>query len=112
MDNVKLKNKLPFRTGDSVVVLCGKDKKKRGKIIAVDTSRMRVVVEGVNLCTKRIKPNAQNPQGRIEQIEASIHVSNVMLWDESKGKGSRIGRRLSETGKMVRYFKSSNQEVK
>jgi len=103
---------LHIRKGDTVVVIAGKDKGKRGQVISVDPQKRRVVVEGINMCTKRIKPNAQTPQGSILRVEASIHISNVMMFDPNANKPSRVGRRLSADGKMVKYFKSSNEEVK
>lgn len=108
MNNIKLH----IRKGDTVVVITGKDKKKKGQVISVDPQKRRVVVEGINICVKRIKPNAQTPQGRIEKVESSIHISNVMLWDPTANKPSKVGRRLSIDGKIVKYFKNSKEEIK
>ena len=106
------KLKFKIRKADTVVIIAGKDRGKKGKVISVDPTSARVVVEGVNLCTKRIKPNVNNPQGRIEKVEASIHISNVMLFDPNANKPSRVGFRVLQDGKKVKYFKKSNQEVK
>lgn len=88
MANIKLK------TGDTVVVIAGKDKNKQGKILSVDKKHGRVVVEGVNMITKHTKPNAANQQGGIVHQEAPITVSNVMY--VHKGKPTRIGIKLTQ----------------
>lgn len=104
--------KLKIRKGDQVIVVAGKHKKQTGRVIAVYPRQMRVLVEGINLCIKRIKPNVQMPQGKIQTVEAPLHISNVMLLDPSTNKPSRVGRRLSDTGATVRYYKHSKQEVR
>jgi len=77
--------KFNIRKGDSVVITTGddKDRTKPCKVLAVYPQKSRVLIEGVNMVTKHRKPSAQNPQGGIIQEEASIHISNVMLWDAS-----------------------------
>jgi len=101
-----------IRLGDTVIVIAGKEKTKTGKIIKYDTATQRVLVEGLNMITKRIKPNAQNPQGKLEKIEGSIHVSNVMLLDPTTQKPARVRRIKTQEGKTIRQYKKSNQEVK
>jgi large subunit ribosomal protein L24 len=80
-----------IRTNDEVVVIAGKDRGKRGKVLRVLTKHDRVVVEGVNTVTRHLKRNPQNPQlgGRVQRA-APIHVSNVMLWSAADGKGVRV----------------------
>jgi len=80
-----------IRVNDEVVVVAGKDRGKRGRVTRVLTKHDRVVVEGVNLVTRHLKRNPQNPQmgGRVERA-APLHVSNVMLWSPSDGKGVRV----------------------
>ncbi|MDD3280389.1 MAG: 50S ribosomal protein L24, partial [Bacteroidales bacterium] len=68
-------------------------------------------VEGVNLVSKHTKPNAKSPQGGIVKKEASVHISNLMLVD-SKGVASRIGRKLNDKSKLVRYSKKTGEEIK
>jgi len=68
-------------------------------------------VEGVNIVKKHVKPGPSNPQGGIETKEAGVHISNVMLIDNA-GKATRIGRRRGEDGKLVRFAKSTNEELK
>ena len=96
-----------------MVVIAGddKDRSKPRKVLSVNPTEGRVLVEGVNMVTKHLKPNAQNPQGGIVQEEAPIHISNVMLWD-AKSKGpARISRERNE-GKFVRISKKTKEEIK
>ena len=78
------------KKGDTVVVIAGKDKGKKGTVVKVMPKTNRVIVEGVNVITKHQKPNAMNPQGGIVNKEASIHISNVMPLDPETGKGPRV----------------------
>lgn len=95
-----------------VYVLTGRNRGTKGKVLEVFPSENRAIVEGVNIIAKHTKPNAQNSQGGIVRKEAPIHVSNLMLVDPSTGKPTRIGRRRNEEGKLVRYSKKSNKEIK
>ena len=106
--NVKLHGK----KGDMVFVNAGNEKGKTGKILSVDRKNMRAIVEGLNMVSKHTKPNAQNPQGGIVKQEASIHISNLQVVDPVKGGPTRIGRRLNDKGKLVRYAKKSGEEIK
>ena len=101
-----------IKKGDEVVVISGKDKGKRGVILAMVDQGKRVLVEGINVVKKHVKanPNAQQ-QGGIVSKTMPIHRSNVMLYDESKQKGSRVGIRVLKDGERVRYFKASDQLV-
>lgn len=103
--------KLHVKSGDTVEVIAGNSKGKRGKIVDVLVKKNRVVVEGVNLVKKHIKPNAQNPQGEIKEIEGSIHISNVLVVDPSTGKPSRIGRKLNDAGNLQRFSKASGKFI-
>ncbi len=87
-----------IKQGDMVVVITGKDKGKKGKVLSVDTKKQRVYVEGANMVTKHQKPNPRMQTGGIVEQEASIHVSNVMIWDEKAKAPSRI-RTTREQGK-------------
>lgn len=104
--------KLHIRKGDTVFVNSGNEKGKTGKVLKVDTKKLRAVVEGLNLVSKHTKPNAQNPQGGIIKQEASIHISNLQVVDPAKGGPTKIGRRLNDKGKLVRYAKKSGEEIK
>ncbi len=99
------------RTGDTVKVISGNSKGKTGKIIAVLTDKDRALVEGVNLVTKHLKPNAQNPQGSIEKREAGIHISNLQLVDPKTGEPTRTGRKLNDKGKLQRFSKKSGEFI-
>lgn len=103
--------KLHVKSGDTVQVIAGNSKGKSGKIIEVLTKKNRVIVEGVNIIKKHIKPSAQNPQGEIREVEGSIHISNVMLVDPATGKPTRTGRKLNEGGKLTRYSKATGKFI-
>jgi large subunit ribosomal protein L24 len=77
------------KNGDQVIVIAGNDKGRTGAVVAVDTKRTRVTVEGVNIRTKHQKPTQQNPQGERVEREFPIHASNVQLLDPATGKGTR-----------------------
>lgn len=104
--------KLHIKKGDTVVVIAGNDKKTQGKVLEVFRDKQRAIVEGVNMIKKHTKPNAEHPQGGIIEKEAAIHISNLMLVDPKSGKATRIGRRLGDNGKLVRYSKKSGEEIK
>lgn len=100
-----------IKKGDTVYVNAGNDKGKTGKVLEVLTSKDRVIVEGINVVSKHMKPNAKNPQGGIVKQEAGIHISNVQLVDPSKGGPTRVGFKV-EDGKKVRVAKKSGEEIK
>jgi len=103
--------KLHVKTGDTVKVLSGDDKNKSGKILSVDTKKMRAIVEGLNLVTKHVKPTAAKPQGGIEKKEAPIHISNLMLVDPKTGEATRTGRKIGDNGKLTRYSKKTGEVI-
>ena len=105
-------SKLHIKKGDTVFVNAGVDKGRTGRVLQVLVSENRAIVEGVRFVSKRTKPNANNPQGGIEKKEAPIHISNLNLLDPKTGKPTRIGRKLGENGKLVRYSKKSGEEIK
>ena len=95
---------------DEVVVIAGKDKGRRGKVLRVEGDR--VVVEGVNRVKKAVRPNPQkNERGGLIGREMSIHQSNVMLYNPTSQKGDRIAYKRMEDGKKVRYFKSNGETI-
>jgi large subunit ribosomal protein L24 len=97
-----------IKKGDEVVVICGKDKGRRGIVIALMADR--VTVEGVNIVKKHRKPSG-NAGGGIQEKEQSLHVSNVMLYDAVSKKPSRIGFKYMGNGKKLRYFKSTGELI-
>ena len=102
--------KFNIKKGDTVYVIAGKNKGKTGKVLEVVRDEDRVVVEGVNMVSKHTKPNAKNPQGGIVKKEASIHISNLNPVDKNN-KPTRIGRKVVD-GKLVRYAKTTGEEIK
>lgn len=103
--------KIHIKKGDIVKVIAGDSKGTQGKVLKVDVDKYRAIVEGVNLVSKATKADAKNPNGGIIKKEAPIHISNLMLID-SKGNATRIGRRIGDKGKLVRYSKKSGEEIK
>jgi large subunit ribosomal protein L24 len=102
--------KLHIKKGDMVQVIAGDDKGKKGHVLEVFNTRNRALVEGINIVKRHTKPNAQNQQGGIISKEAPINISNLMVVDKS-GKATRIGRKLNDAGKMVRFSKKSSGEL-
>jgi large subunit ribosomal protein L24 len=107
-----MQKKLHIKKGDTVMVITGESKGQKGRILEVDRNKDRAIVEGVNMVSKHTKPNAKSPQGGIIKKEAAVHVSNLMLIDPASGKPTRIGKRLNEKDKLVRYSKKSGEEIK
>ena len=107
-----MNKKLHIKKGDMVFVNAGNEKGKTGKVLSVDTDKNRAIVEGLNMVSKHTKPNAQNPQGGIVKQEAGIHISNLQVVDPVKGGATKVGRRMGENGKLVRYAKKSGEEIK
>jgi len=99
-----------IRKGDLVRVIAGDDRNKEGKVLRMVNAKDRVVVEGVNIVTKHVKPSTANPQGGLVKVEAPIHISNVMLVD-SKGKITKAGRKLDASGKLIRFAKTTGEEI-
>jgi large subunit ribosomal protein L24 len=99
------------RSGDTVKVIAGNSKGKQGKVTEVLVKKDRVVVEGVNMITKHIKPSAQNPQGELREVEGTLHISNVMLVDPATGEATRTGRKLNEKEKLQRYSKKTGKLI-
>ncbi|MBR2947591.1 MAG: 50S ribosomal protein L24 [Bacteroidales bacterium] len=107
-----MNRKLHIKKGDMVYVNAGNDKGKTGKVLEVITKKDRAIVEGINMVSKHTKPNAKHPQGGIIKQEAGIHISNLQVVDPAKGGPTKIGRRVGENGKLVRYAKKSGEEIK
>lgn len=97
-----------IKTGDLVEVIAGKkgNKGQQGKVLKVLKNKDRVVVEGVNMITKHLRPSQANPDGGTQTLEGSIHVSNVMLVDPKTKKPTRVGMEIRD-GKKVRISKKS-----
>lgn len=99
-----------LKVGDQVVVIAGKDRGKEGKIIKTLKNDNKVVVEGINVMHKHVKPNGQSA-GSIIDVEAPIHASNVMIVDPKTKKRTRIGHTVDKKGNKVRIAKKSNSNL-
>lgn len=102
--------KLHVRKGDTVMVLAGDDKGKTGQVLQVFPDKNRAIVEGVNIVKKHVKAT-QNEAGGIQEMEATIHISNLALLDPKTGEPTRVGRRR-EDGASVRYSKKTGNVIK
>ncbi len=111
--STRFKPKFNIKKGDTVVVITGDDKdlKKPRQVLEVILDKGRVIVEGVALATKHTKPSAQSTKGGIIKQEASINISNVMLWDSKLGAPTKV-KRTRENGKLVRIAKKSGEVIK
>ncbi|MBS0215134.1 MAG: 50S ribosomal protein L24 [Proteobacteria bacterium] len=96
-----------IKKGDQVIVITGKDKGKKGDVVRVDGDR--VFVSNINVVKRHTKPNPQAGQpGGVVEREASIHISNVMLFNPASGKGERVGIKMLEDGRKLRVFRSGD----
>ena len=100
---------MKLKTGDKVMVIAGANKGKEGKIISVLGDK--VVVEGVNVRKKHLKPKYNGGNGEIREVEAPIHISNVMLIDPKTKKPSRIKFEFDKDGRKIRISKKSNEKI-
>lgn len=100
-----------IRKGDRVIVIAGKDKGKRGEVLSALPKEQRVVVDGANLVKRHRKPSLTNPQGGIEEFPASLHVSNVAHVDPKDDKPTRVGFKVLEDGRKVRFAKRSGEVI-
>jgi large subunit ribosomal protein L24 len=107
-----MNKKVHIKKGDMVYVNAGDDKGKKGRVLEVIVKKNRAIVEGINLISKSTKPNSKAPQGGIVKKEAGIHISNLNPIDPTSDKPTRIGRRLNDNNKLVRYSKKSGEEIK
>lgn len=103
---------MKIKTGDEVKVISGHYKGTVSTVKAVFLKENKVIVEGVNMVKKSLKPSQANPEGGIVEKEAKIDASNVMLYDKKAKAASRVGWKVAEDGTKTRYFKKSGNEVK
>lgn len=96
------------KKGDNVIVISGNDKGKIGKVLSVLIKQNRVVIEGVNIVTRHLKPSNANPDGGIEKKEAPIHASNVQVLDPKTEERTKTGKKIVDD-KKVRYAKKSGE---
>ena len=102
--------KFAVKKGDKVVVLTGKDKGRKGEVLSVIRKDRRVVVSGVNIIKRHTK-QSQTEQGGIVEKEAAIHISNVALQDPKDGKATRVGYKILDDGRKVRFAKRSGEVI-
>ena len=101
-----------IKTGDLVVVISGGEKGKTGKVLKTLPSENSVIVEGVNVVKKHVKPNQNNTKGSIVEKPNKIHVSNVALVDPKTNKPTRVGYKIGKDNKKIRVSKKSGTEIK
>ena len=100
-----------IRKGDQIIVVAGKDKGRQGTVLDISVDD-RVLVEAVNMAKKHIKPNPmQGVEGGIVEKEMPLHISNIMLFNPMTNKGDRVGFKVLDDGRKVRYFKSNGEVV-
>lgn len=100
-----------IRKGDQVVVICGRDKGKRGAVLGMPTEG-KLIVEGINIARKHQRPNPmKGVSGGIIEKSMPIHISNVALVNPSTNKGDKVGFKLLADGRKVRFFKSNNEVI-
>ena len=97
-----------IKKGDNVMVVTGKDKGKTGEVLSVLPAKERLLVRGVNIVKRHTKPSQTAPGGIVER-ESTVHVSNVALIDPTSNKATKIGFRVLEDGRKVRFSKSSSE---
>lgn len=103
-------SKMNLRKGDEVIVIAGKDKGKRGKVLHAIPSKDKVIIEGVAVVKKHTKPSQKDPQGGIKEKEAPIHVSNAMPYCDTCKKGVRVAK-VIENGKKTRVCRSCGKPL-
>ena len=103
---------MKIKTGDKVKVITGRYKGTIGEVKAVSPAKGKIIVEGVNMIKKSVKPTQANPEGQIVEHEAPIDVSNVMYYDEKAKAAVKLGWKLDDKGNKVRVNKKSGKEIK
>jgi len=101
---------MKLKKGDNAIIITGKDKGKKGKIVRVLVKENKVIVEGLNMMKKHQKPKKSNEKGSMINVAMPIHASNVMIFDPKSGTATRIGKK-KVSDKMVRIARKSNQEI-
>lgn len=103
--------KLHIKRGDTVKVIAGDSKGKTGKILSIEATKGRAIVEGANIVSKHTKPSAKSPEGGIIKKEAPIHISNLQLVNPSNNEMTKVGRKLDDKGKLKRYSKKTGEFI-
>ncbi len=105
-------NKFHIRKGDTVLVIAGNSRGKKGRVLEILPAKHKALVEGINMVTKHLKPSANHPNGGIEKQESPVHISNLKVVDPGNGEATRIGRKPDEKGKLQRYSKKTGEFIK
>ena len=100
---------MKIKQGDTVQVISGSYNGKEGRVLKVINSKNRLIVEGINMLKRHMRPTQENPQGAIVEKEGSIHVSNVQL--VSGGKPTKVGYKILDDGKKVRFSKKTGENI-
>ncbi|MGI6537725.1 MAG: 50S ribosomal protein L24 [Caldicoprobacterales bacterium] len=108
---VNVPRKLHVKKGDTVEIISGKDKSKRGKVLTALPKEGKIIVEGVNILTKHRKPRSVGEEGGIIKVEGPIYASKAMLVCNKCNKATRVGRRILEDGTKVRVCKVCNEII-
>jgi large subunit ribosomal protein L24 len=106
-----VRQKMHVKKGDTVQVISGKDKAKVGEVLKVIPLKSLVVVQGVNVKTKHVKPQSEGESGQIQTLEFPIHSSNVMLYSTKQNVASRVGYTTTEEGRKVRVLKKTGEII-
>ena len=101
-------NKVHVKTGDTVVILSGKDKGKKGKVLQVSPKERKVIIEGLNIATKHVKPRNAQQQGGIVEAEAAMYADKVQIICPKCGKPTRVGHKILEDGSKIRVCKHAD----
>lgn len=109
---IKNESKVKLRTGDTVIVNSGTEKGKKGKVIKVLRADNKVVVQGVNVRTRHVKPRRQGEESGILKIEAPVNISKVNYFCEKCGKGVKLGVEISKDGAKTRICRKCHTEIK
>ncbi|MEM9087791.1 MAG: 50S ribosomal protein L24 [Cyanobacteria bacterium P01_F01_bin.53] len=104
-----MRQKMHVRKGDTVQVIAGKDKGKVGEVVAISSKKSQVIVQGVNMRTKHVKPQSEGESGQILTKEFPIHSSNVMLYSTKQKVASRVAHTMTEDGRKVRVLKKTGE---
>lgn len=102
---------MKFKKGDLVLVIAGKDKGKQGHIVKAMPSTMKIVVDGINVMSKRVKPTMENPNPSSMKVEFPIDVSNVSHIDPRTGLRTKVGYQFTDEGKKVRISKKTGETI-
>jgi len=106
-----VRHKMHVRKGDTVQVIAGRDRGKVGEVLSVVPKTSQVLVQGVNIRTKHLKPQQEGESGQIITQEAPIHSSNVMLYSEKEKVASRVCHTFTEDGRKVRMLKKTGEII-